>query len=140
MSRDQCIDQSARSIQSLLNTNGATFLMMSHIRSALWTLLIDHRRINFSKTLNHYSTKLQLFLQHCAKFIICIKTHLSKSAYFNFMRKKAGIYYHFIGNRKNIELTQFKGWFYICKTQNYQIFFHCARLEMWRIWFVLYDP
>ena len=40
MSRDQRIDQSATSIQSLLNTNGATFLMTSHVRSALWTLLI----------------------------------------------------------------------------------------------------
>ena len=39
MSRDQRIDQSATSIQSLLNTNGATFLMTSHVRSALWTLL-----------------------------------------------------------------------------------------------------
>ena len=28
----------AMSIQSLLNTNGATFLMTSHVRSALWTL------------------------------------------------------------------------------------------------------
>ena len=33
MSRDQRIDQSATSIQSLLNTNGATFLMTSHVRS-----------------------------------------------------------------------------------------------------------
>ena len=39
MSRDQRIDQSATSIQSWLNTNGATFLMTSHVRSALWTLL-----------------------------------------------------------------------------------------------------
>ena len=38
VSRDQRIDQSATSIQSLLNTNGATFLMTSHVRSALWTL------------------------------------------------------------------------------------------------------
>ena len=38
VTRDQCIDQSATSIQSLLNTNGATFLMTSHVRSALWTL------------------------------------------------------------------------------------------------------
>ena len=39
MSCDRRIDQSATSIQSLLNTNGATFLMTSHVRSALWTLL-----------------------------------------------------------------------------------------------------
>ena len=38
MSCDQRIDQSATSIQSLLKTNGATFLMTSHVRSALWTL------------------------------------------------------------------------------------------------------
>ena len=38
MLHDQRIDQSATSIQSLLNTNGATFLMKSHVRSALWTL------------------------------------------------------------------------------------------------------
>ena len=38
VSRDQRIDKSATSIQSLLNTNGATFLMTSHVRSALWTL------------------------------------------------------------------------------------------------------
>ena len=38
VSRDQHIDQSAMSIQSLLNTNGVTFLMTSHVRSALWTL------------------------------------------------------------------------------------------------------
>ena len=31
-------DQSATTIQSLLNTNGATFLMTSHVTSALWTL------------------------------------------------------------------------------------------------------
>ena len=31
-------DQSATSIQSLLNTNGAIFLMTSHVRSTLWTL------------------------------------------------------------------------------------------------------
>ena len=30
------------SIQSLLKTNGATFLMTSHVRSALWTLLCAH--------------------------------------------------------------------------------------------------
>ena len=35
---DQRIDQSATSIQSLLNTNGVTFLRTSHVRSALWTL------------------------------------------------------------------------------------------------------
>ena len=40
MSRGQRIDQSATSIQSLLNTNGATFLLTSHIRSALWTLCL----------------------------------------------------------------------------------------------------
>ena len=45
MSRDQRIDQSATSIQSLLNTNGATFLMTSHVRSALWTL--NHVDINW---------------------------------------------------------------------------------------------
>ena len=39
VSRDQRIDQSATSIQSLLNTNGATFLMTSPVRLALWTLL-----------------------------------------------------------------------------------------------------
>ena len=38
MLRDQRIDQSAMSIQSLLNTNGASFLMTSHVRSTLWTL------------------------------------------------------------------------------------------------------
>ena len=38
MSHDQRIDQSETSIQSLLNTNGATFLMTSHVKSALWTL------------------------------------------------------------------------------------------------------
>ena len=32
MSHDQHIDQSATSIQSLLNTNGASFLMTSHVR------------------------------------------------------------------------------------------------------------
>ena len=41
MSRNQHIDQSATSIQSLHNTNGASFLMTSHVRSALWTLLIS---------------------------------------------------------------------------------------------------
>ena len=39
MSLDLRIDQSATSIQSLLNINGATFLMRSHVRLALWTLL-----------------------------------------------------------------------------------------------------
>ena len=38
MSHDQRIYQSATSIQSLLNTKGASFLMTSHVRSALWTL------------------------------------------------------------------------------------------------------
>ena len=38
VSCDQRIDQSATSIQSLLNTNGAIFLMTSHVRLALWTL------------------------------------------------------------------------------------------------------
>ena len=38
MSRDQRIDQSATSIKSLLNTNRASSLMPSHVRSALWTL------------------------------------------------------------------------------------------------------
>ena len=38
MSCDQRIDQSVTSIQSMLNTNGATFLMTSHVRLALWTL------------------------------------------------------------------------------------------------------
>ena len=38
VTRDQCIDQSATSIQSMLNTNGVTFLMTSHVRSALCTL------------------------------------------------------------------------------------------------------
>ena len=38
VSRVQRIDQLVTSIQSLLNTNGATFLMTSHVRSALWTL------------------------------------------------------------------------------------------------------
>ena len=41
MSRDQHIDQSVTSIQSLLNTNGATFLMTSRVRSALGTLVIN---------------------------------------------------------------------------------------------------
>ena len=39
--RDQRIDQSARSNQSFLNKNGASFLMTSHVRSALWTLIVD---------------------------------------------------------------------------------------------------
>ena len=38
VSRDRRIDQSLTSIQSLLNTNGVTFLMTSHVRSALRTL------------------------------------------------------------------------------------------------------
>ena len=38
---DQGIDQSAMSIQSLLNTSRSSFLMTSHIRSALWTLHIE---------------------------------------------------------------------------------------------------
>ena len=38
MSRDHRIDQSETSIQSLLNTNGASFLMTSPVRSTLWTL------------------------------------------------------------------------------------------------------
>ena len=38
MSCNQRIDQSATSIQSLLNTKGVSFLMKSHVRSALWTL------------------------------------------------------------------------------------------------------
>ena len=40
VSRVQRIDQLVTSIQSLLNTNGATFLMTSHVRSALWTLQV----------------------------------------------------------------------------------------------------
>ena len=51
MSRDQHIDQSVTSIQSLLNTNGASFLMTSHVRSALWILFRAAREnfINFAK-------------------------------------------------------------------------------------------
>jgi hypothetical protein len=46
VSRDQCIDQSGTSIHSLLNTNGASFLMTSHVRSALWTLTYNFLRLS----------------------------------------------------------------------------------------------
>ena len=42
VSRDQHIDQSAMSIESLLNTSGVTFLMTLHVRSALWTLQLNN--------------------------------------------------------------------------------------------------
>jgi hypothetical protein len=50
MSRDQLIDQSATSIQSLLNTNGATFLMTSQVRLALWTLTTQESVLTQPKT------------------------------------------------------------------------------------------
>jgi hypothetical protein len=47
VSRDQRIHQSETSIQSLLNTNGASFSMTSHVTSALWTLIDDKFMENF---------------------------------------------------------------------------------------------
>ena len=58
MSHDQRIDQSATSIQSSLNTNGGSFLMTSHVRSALWTLLL--------KTLLETNKSISLFTKSVA--------------------------------------------------------------------------
>ena len=65
MSRDQGIDQSVMSIQSLPDTNRATFLMTSHVSSALWTLSIlkevTSEKCN-SIELNTFSTNLSSLL------------------------------------------------------------------------------
>ena len=71
-------DQSATSIQSLLNTNGATFLMTSHVRSALWTLLLNiynfvhyiHRTEGHCNTLLLHNGRNLLWKQAC-----CVKSN-----------------------------------------------------------------
>ena len=64
VSRDQRTDQSATSIQSLLNTNRATFLMTSHVRSALWTLLgCDMLILKVDKTLGRNLSVALLMMQ-----------------------------------------------------------------------------
>ena len=60
MSRDQRIDQSATSIQSLLNTSGANFLMTSHVRSALWTLMFF-----FQYYWDQWLFVIVFFIYHC---------------------------------------------------------------------------
>ena len=77
MSRDQRIDQSATSIQSLLNTNGATFLMTSHVRSALSTLCVTCR------ISNHDSFHLYLFDFPFIYQFYFLMTTLVKSAFWN---------------------------------------------------------
>ena len=78
MSRDQRIDQSAKSIQSLLNTNGASFLMTSHIRSALWTLPGKSR---FAKEV--HKIIYELLRAHIKKLFILsdiiLKTHMHEN-------------------------------------------------------------
>ena len=71
MSRDQRNDQSATSIQSLLNTNVASFLMTSHVRSALCTLKILQKFVKLlnlqinKKSWTYENVKFDLFKVDC---------------------------------------------------------------------------
>ena len=63
----------------------------------------------FGTALTHYSTKITAVATALCTIYILDQDTSIKECIFQFYEKKAGIYYHFIGNRKNMEVTQFKG-------------------------------
>ena len=90
MSRDQCIEQSVTSIQSLLNTNGPSFLMTSHVRLALWTLPSSLVKKNLPlKTLSNTG------LDFWSKLIACLvlHQHMYKSKLPSFFGKRTLYFY-----------------------------------------------
>ena len=78
VSRDQRIDQSATSIQSLLNTNGATFLMTSHVRSGLSTLPENKTK---NETIKKYSIIMIQYL-FCSDFMQGLKSNVFQNRQF----------------------------------------------------------
>ena len=84
MLRDYRIDQSATSIQIVLNTNGASFLMMSHVRSALWPLRLSQYE-------HHYRNEVRTY--HGA---VCLCAHMATTCAFDIMQNNIKILFKYV--------------------------------------------